>query len=85
MKCALITDEQIKAIEDALMVATTLLNKDRQAILQAFLILKSLKVQESVAIIERNSAGQIYLKAPVGDHFDISKYVGMVLYAKEQP
>jgi len=51
MKAAIITEEQIKAIEDALDVSTTHFNKDRQAVLNALAIVKSLKVQEPVAMV----------------------------------
>ena len=42
----IITPEQKEMIEDALAVSTTPLNKDRQTVLKAFAIMKSLKVQE---------------------------------------
>ena len=45
----IITPEQKEMIEDALAVSTTPLNKDRQTVLKAFAIMKSLKVQEPVA------------------------------------
>ena len=49
MKYALISEEQIKKIEDALEVSTTPLNADRQTVLQALAIVKSLTAQEPVA------------------------------------
>jgi hypothetical protein len=50
MKYALISEEQIKQVRDALGVSTTHLNKDRQTVLQALDTIQSLKPSEPVAI-----------------------------------
>lgn len=37
-------------------------------------------MSEPVAIIKRNVSGQIYMAEPSGEHFDMSKHVGVSLY-----
>ena len=38
---------------------------------------------ECVAIVKRNSAGQIFIEDANGNSFDMSKHVGQSLYAGE--
>ena len=37
-------------------------------------------VVEPVVVVDKNSAGQINLKRPDGDSFDMSKHIGETLY-----
>ena len=81
MKAALITEEQIKTIEDALMEliysssTETAMSKSSQAILT----LASLKVQEPVAEVDRN------LLSNIGWHCLCIPKDETLLYAGEQP
>lgn len=74
MKAALITEEQIKAIEDALEMV--LVSSECGAYFDALAIVKSLKVQEPVAWFDYDSSAQIWVQVYPNTH-------GKPLYAKE--
>ena len=84
MKFTLITEEQIKAIQDALDVSTTYFNKDRQTVLNALAIVKSLKVQEPVGYASILTDYLSQDKHLVGAIDDQTLTVGTKLYAGEQ-
>jgi len=82
MKAALITEEQIKAIEDALESLHTAMTDgfvlNSNDIHEALAILKSLKVQEPVAWFDYDSSAQIWVQVYPNTH-------GKPLYTGEQP
>jgi len=75
MKYALISEEQLKAIDSAFDVSTTHFNKDRQTVLKAREIIDSLKPQEPV--------GYKY-KASIVMSWHETKLFNIPLYALEQ-
>lgn len=77
MKAALITEDQIRAIEDAL---ETMCKSDSGWLdgIDALAIVKSLKVQEPVAWFDYDSSAQLWVQVYPNTH-------GKPLYTGEQP